>query len=46
MESSDHIYESADCTVTVERVFDGQKPIKELLLELLKKQAESACGKA
>ncbi len=46
MELNDHIYESANCTITVERVFDDQKPIKELLLELIKKQMESACLQA
>ncbi|QRV20019.1 hypothetical protein [Lacrimispora saccharolytica] len=34
-------YEEKNITVTVERVFTGEKTAKELVLEMLKKRRES-----
>lgn len=44
MESIKISYQIDRCTVDVERIYQGPKPIKELLLELMKERA-AACLK-
>lgn len=39
--SNQETYEEKNVTITVERVFTGEKTAKELVMELLKKRFES-----
>ncbi len=42
MDLSDQVtYEEKNMTIKVERVFIGEKPVKELVLELLKKRRDA-----
>ncbi len=42
MDSSDQVtYEEKNMTIKVERVFNGEKTAKELVLELLKKRRDA-----